>query len=75
LHSSIGASPFFANFGFQPRFNVSIPGASVNPSAEEWVQQLKDIHQDLTLELANAQDRQKTAAEVGLHQIGSFPDL
>ena len=63
LHSSIGTSPFFANFGFQPRFNVSIPSGSVNPSAEERARQLKDIHQDLTLELAHAQDRQKTAAD------------
>ena len=59
LHSSIGTSPFFANFGFQPRFNISLPFGSVNPSAEERACRLKEIHQDLTLELVNAQDRQK----------------
>ena len=62
LHSSIGTSPFFANFGFHPRFSISLPSGSVNPSAEERARRLKDIHQDLTLELVNAQDRQKSTA-------------
>mgnify|MGYP002776872731 CR=1 FL=1 len=59
LHSSIGTSPFFANFGFQPRFSISLPFGSVNPSVEERARRLKEIHQDLTLELVNAQDQQK----------------
>ena len=62
LHSSIGTSPFFSNFGFQPRFTISLPSDSVNPSAKEWTRRLKEIQQDLTLELVNAQDRQKAMA-------------
>ena len=62
LHSSIGTSPFFANFGFQPHFNISLPSGSVNPLTEERVHHLKRIHQDLTLELVNVQDRQKATA-------------
>jgi transposase InsO family protein len=34
-HASTGISPFFANYGFHPRFSFEIPGDSVNPSAEE----------------------------------------
>ena len=60
LHSSIRTSPFFANFGFQPRLNISLPSGSVNPSAQERVLHLIEIHQDLTLELVNAQDQQKS---------------
>jgi hypothetical protein len=30
-----GISPFFANYGFHPRFSFEIPWDSVNPSAEE----------------------------------------
>ena len=59
LHSSVGTSPFFANFGFQPRFNISLPSGLVNPLAEERARRLKEIHQDLTLELVNAQHQQK----------------
>ena len=62
LHSSTGTSPFFANFGFQPRFSISVPSGSVNPSAEERARRLKEIHQDLILELVNAQDRQMSSA-------------
>ena len=34
LHSSIGTSPFFANFGFQPRFSISLP-------SDQWTPRLK----------------------------------
>ena len=53
---------FFANFGFQPRFRISLPSNSVNPWAEELARRLKEINQDLTLELVNVQDRQKSIA-------------
>ena len=77
LHSSIGTSPFFANFGFQPRFNISLPSGLVNPLAEERARRLKEIHQDLTLELVNVQDRQKATtnhlrAPVPNFQVGDM---
>ena len=59
LHSSIGTSPLFANFGFRPHFSISLPPGSVNPSTEELARRLKEIHQDLTVELVNAQDQKK----------------
>jgi hypothetical protein len=34
-HASTGISPFFANYGFHPKFSLEILGDSVNPSAEE----------------------------------------
>jgi hypothetical protein len=33
-HASTGISPFFANYGFHPRFSLEIPKDSINPSAE-----------------------------------------
>ena len=42
--------------------NLAPPSGSVNPSAEERARRLKEIHQDLTLELVNAQDRQEVLA-------------
>jgi hypothetical protein len=34
-HASTRIGPFFANYGFHPKFSLKIPGDSVNPSAEE----------------------------------------
>ena len=63
LHSSTGVTPFFANAGFHPRFNISIPTTSVNPSAEERAHLLEDLHRDLSLELNLASDRYKDQAD------------
>ena len=51
IHASTKVSPFFANYGFHPRFNISIPAISVNPSAEMRARTLQDVHRDLSLEL------------------------
>ncbi len=40
-HASTGISPFFANYGFHPRFSLEIPGDSVNLSVEERVTRLR----------------------------------
>ena len=63
LHGSTGVTPFFANYGFHPRFSISIPGNSVNPSAEGRARILADIHRDLSLELIHARDRYKAQAD------------
>jgi hypothetical protein len=62
LHSSVGTSPFFASFGFQTRFSISLPSGSVNSSVEERAYHLNKIHQDLTLEIFNLQDWQNSTA-------------
>lgn len=62
-HTSTSVTPFFANYGFHPRFSFSIPTTSVNPSAEERARRLKDLHQDLSLELSLACARHKDQAD------------
>ena len=69
LRSSIETSPFFANFGFEPCFSISLPSATVNPSDEEWARHLTEIHQYLTLELVNVQDQQKSTTDF---QVGDM---
>ena len=54
IHASTKVSPFFANYGFHPRFNISIPETSINPSAERRAHTLQDVHRDLSLELCAA---------------------
>ena len=62
LHASTKVSPFFANYGFHPRFSLSIPASSVNPSAEARARTLQEVHHDLSLELSISSDRYKDQA-------------
>ena len=61
-HTSTQVSPFFANYGFHPRFSISIPANSVNPSAESRARTLQEVHRDLSLELRISNDRYKAQA-------------
>ena len=54
IHASTKVSPFFANYGFHPRFNISIPATSVNPSAETHARALHYVRCDISLELCVA---------------------
>ncbi len=51
MHASTGISPFFANYGFHPRFSLEILGDSVNPLAEERATRLGQVRQNLMAEL------------------------
>ncbi len=55
-HASTGISPFFANYGFHPRFSLEIPGDSVNPLAEERATRLGQVQQDLMAEFKLTQE-------------------
>jgi hypothetical protein len=48
LHASTKVSPFFANYGFHPRFILSIPASSVNLSAKVRARTLQEVHHDLS---------------------------
>jgi hypothetical protein len=54
--ASTGVNPFFSNYDFHPRFNLEIPGDSVNPSAEERAKRLGQVQQDLMAELKLTQE-------------------
>ncbi len=59
VHSSIGQSPFYANYGHHPKFALKGIDRSVIPAAENRIQQLQQLHKDLVLELSTAQERYK----------------
>jgi hypothetical protein len=46
-HASTDISPFFANYGFHPRFNLEIPGDSVNPRLKKGPQGLDKFNRTL----------------------------
>ena len=51
IHGWTKVSPFFANYGFHPCFNISSPAISVNLSAEMRARTFQDVHLNLSLEL------------------------
>jgi hypothetical protein len=63
VHALTGVSPFFANYGFHPRFSLEIPGNSVNPSVEERAKRLGHVQHDLMAELKLTQEWQKKQAD------------
>jgi hypothetical protein len=62
-HASTGISPFFANYGFHPRFSLEISGDSVNPLAEERAKRFGQVQQDFMAELKLTQEWQKKQAD------------
>jgi hypothetical protein len=50
-HALIGINPFFANYGFHPRFSLEIPRDSVNPSTEKRATRLGQVQHNLMAEL------------------------
>jgi hypothetical protein len=63
-HASTGMSPFYATYGFHPRFSPSVPSPqSINPVAESRVQDLHRVHNELQLQLRASQARAKHHAD------------
>jgi len=62
-HSSTQVSPFFANFGYHPRFDATVAPPSKNPAAENRVAVMLQTQQLLVSELRKAQARHKSAAD------------
>ena len=59
-HASIGCSPFYANYGYNPRFTIELSQFSKYPvpAAEEMATRLKTIHEDLIELIKVAQNQQ-----------------
>jgi len=59
-HTSIGCSPFYANYGFNPRFTIEVHQFEKHPvpAAQEMAERLKNIHEDLTELIKVTQNQQ-----------------
>ena len=59
-HSTIGCSPFYANYGYNPQFSVDIRQFSKYPvpAAKEMADRLKTLHEDLSELIKVAQNQQ-----------------
>ena len=56
LNSSTQQTPFFANIGYHPEFNVTITERMTNPSATEFTARLAIICKELQAELTHSND-------------------
>ena len=59
-HTSIGCSPFYANYGYNPWFNVELHPFSKYPvpAAKERAEQLKALHEELIELIKTTQNQQ-----------------
>ena len=60
-NTSTQQTPFFANYGFNPRFDPQLSSDSPNPDAKSLSDRLAIIHDELRAELQQAQQRQERA--------------
>jgi hypothetical protein len=58
--ASIGCSPFYANYGYNPQFNVDLRKFAKYPvqAAKEMAERLKHLHEDLSELIKSAQNQQ-----------------
>jgi transposase InsO family protein len=66
-HASTGVSPFFANYGFHPSFDIIRPDSSVTPAAENFIEQMRQLEEELKIAIENAQQQQQQFAN--LHRL------
>jgi hypothetical protein len=63
IHSSIGQTPFFANYGFHPKSDFLAATASHVPAAEQLIDHLHDIQSQLQETLLRAKSSYKKFAD------------
>ena len=56
INSSTQQTPFFANLGYHPNFNITIIDQTTNPSATDLATRLDIIHSELRTELSHSND-------------------
>lgn len=78
VHSATKTTPFFANFGYHPRFSVDIPSSST-PSiprtsfdASAYAQSLQRLHETLRSTLQESNDRMKRNYDKNKSHTPSF---
>jgi hypothetical protein len=74
-HASTLMSPFFANYGFNPRCSLQVSGPTdpaQNPAAEDLIARIKTIHQQLNENLTAAQAKYKEYYDVHVKEAPPF---
>jgi hypothetical protein len=69
------ASPFYANYGYNPRpqpHTPSNPAESYNPAADHFAKRLQDVHDQLRIHIKDAQEIQKRNYDKHAKQAPEF---
>ncbi|KAH0607354.1 uncharacterized protein H6S33_002388 [Morchella sextelata] len=64
VSASTKATPFFANYGFHPRFTITIKSLDRTPpslNAKDFTSKMKELHEHLRSNICTAQDQQEQA--------------
>jgi hypothetical protein len=74
LNETIGSSPFYANYGFNPTF-TTVPSASQsNPSSEERIAEISRIQEEIKASMEVAQESQKRAYDRGVREQPKYQE-
>ena len=74
-HASTLVSPFFANYGINPRCSLQVSSPAdpaQNPAAEELVERIKTIHQQLRENITSAQAKYKDYHDTHVKEAPPF---
>ena len=63
VHAATKKTPFFANYGYHPRFNIKPPVSTEVPAAEDQLVKLQAINDSLAVEMKLAQEHAKEFAD------------
>jgi len=74
LQESSNYSPFFANYGFNPRHSPEIPNTVEVPRAEEFIKDLTSLYKELKENLESAREKQEKFANKHRIQAPEFKE-
>ena len=72
VHSATGLSPFYATYGYHPSLRITNPSTSLVPAAEDRIQYLHEIHEEIKAMIKIARDHAKKRYDAGSHLYHTF---
>jgi len=71
-HTSTTLSPFYANYGYHPRFQLKIVSDKKTPSAESYIDVIKNLHATMQAELKTSQENYKKFYDRKVMDVPSY---
>lgn len=71
-HTSTTISPFYANYGYHPRFQLKIVSEKKTPSAETYIDVIKNLHTTMQAELKTSQENYKKYYDRKVMDVPSY---
>jgi hypothetical protein len=71
-HTATGFSPFYATYGYHPALSFTTPTTSTVPAAEDRVQHLQQVHEEIKTMIAIAGEQAKRSYDRGVQLQPTF---